>query len=309
MELIITELNAVGSATATATVTETATIPTKIFIVPYRNRVEHKFFFSKYMTFLLEDECDGDYEIYFSHQTDDRPFNRGATKNIGFLAMKNKYPDDYHNINFIFNDVDTMPFNKIFDYTTTAGVVQHLYGFPFALGGIVIFKGGDFEKINGYPNYWGWGMEDNILQQRCLKRGLVIDREQFYLLGDQHILQLFEGIKRVVTKDSHLTAIQDNGVDGIQTLFGVLYNISEKSSNEDDNINEVVNPHINVINIQSFQCLTNPSAHRFESYDLRNDAPKKAHPTRMNLMTVKPQQSQQPQTMYKRMSMSMNLTN
>ena len=303
MELIIAELDTRVPPTR---------VPTKIFIVPYRNRVEHKFFFSKYMTFLLEDECDGDYEIYFSHQTDDRPFNRGATKNIGFLAMKNKYPYDYHNINFIFNDVDTMPFNKIFDYTTAEGVVQHLYGFPFALGGIVIFKGGDFEKINGYPNYWGWGMEDNILQQRCLKSGLVIDRGQFYLLGDQHILQLFEGIKRVVTKDSHLTAMKDNGVDGIRTLFGVLYSISEKSSNEEDNVNVVVNPHINVINIQSFQCLSNPSDHRFESYDLRNDAPQKAHPTRMNLMTAKTpqvQQTQQTQTMYKRMSMSMNLTN
>ena len=262
--------------------------PSKIFIVPYRDRVQHKFFFSKYMTFLLEDEEPGEYEIYFSHQEDNRPFNRGATKNIGFLAMKAKYPNDYQNINFIFNDVDTMPFNKIFNYSTTFGVVQHLYGFPFALGGIVIFKGADFEKINGYPNYWGWGMEDNVLQQRCNKNNLLIDRRQFYPLGDQHILQLFEGIKRVVTTDSHATAVNDNGIDGLKTLFGIKYNIAPTSSNAADNVNVVENEYINVINIQTFYCLTSPSQHKIESYDLRNVLKKPKDIRNMNLIpTVK----------------------
>ena len=261
-----------------------AIIPKKIFIVPYRNRVQHKFFFSKYMTFILEDEQPGDYEIYFSHQSDNRPFNRGATKNIGFLAMKNKYPDHYLDIDFIFNDVDTMPFNKIFNYSTTNGVVQHLYGFRFALGGIVIFKGSDFERINGYPNYWGWGMEDNVLQHRCLKNGIVIDRTQFYSLGDQHILQLFEGIKRIITQESKTHAMQDNGVDGVQTIFGLMYEISDESYNSDDNVNVVDNIYIQVINITSFQCLTNPSNHHFESYDLR-DKRELQQPIRMNLMS------------------------
>ena len=248
------------------------------------------------MTFLLEDEDAGDYEIYFSHQTDARPFNRGATKNIGFLAMKAKYPNDYKTINFIFNDVDTMPFNKIFDYSTTSGVVQHLYGFPFALGGIVIFKGADFEIINGYPNYWGWGKEDNVLQQRCIKNQLEIDRRQFYPLGDQHILQLFEGIKRVVTTDSHATAVNDNGVNGLQTLFGVKYNITTNSSNAEDNVDVVENEYINFINIHTFHCLTTPEQHKIESYDLRDVLTKKKDMRTMNLIppTHKPIQSLQP---------------
>ena len=74
-------------------------VPKKVFIVPYRNRIQHKFFFSKYMSFILED--DNDYEIFFSHQCDSRTFNRGATKNIGFIAARNKYPNDYKDITFI----------------------------------------------------------------------------------------------------------------------------------------------------------------------------------------------------------------
>ena len=100
-------------------------IPKKVFIVPYRNRIQHKFFFSKYMSFILEN--DDDYEIFFSHQCDVRTFNRGATKNIGFLAVKKKYPDHYKDIDFVFNDVDTIPFNKIFNYSTQVGIVKHFY--------------------------------------------------------------------------------------------------------------------------------------------------------------------------------------
>jgi len=145
--------------------------PKVVFIVPYRNRPQHKFFFSNYLKTILEDSyLKDDYEIYFSHQCDIRAFNRGATKNIGFLAIKEKYPNDYKNITFVFNDIDTIPFANIFNYETNSGVVKHFYGFDYALGGIVAVKGSDFEKINGYPNFWGWGMEDNVLQTRCEKK-------------------------------------------------------------------------------------------------------------------------------------------
>ena len=40
---------------------ENHTIPKRVFIVPYRNRIQHKFFFCKQMSFVLEDM--NDYEI------------------------------------------------------------------------------------------------------------------------------------------------------------------------------------------------------------------------------------------------------
>ena len=49
------------------------------------------------MKVILEDLTDP-YEIYFAHQCDSRPFNRGAMKNLGFIAIKNKYPQNYKDI-------------------------------------------------------------------------------------------------------------------------------------------------------------------------------------------------------------------
>ena len=129
-------------------------IPSVVFIIPYRNRENDKIKFMNHMKYILQnDNTSMNYEFYFSHQYDKRSFNRGAMKNIGFLAIKQKYPNDYKDITFVFNDVDTMPTTKdIIDYNTVHGVVKHYYGFQFALGGIFSIKGavlksGVFDKV------------------------------------------------------------------------------------------------------------------------------------------------------------------
>lgn len=253
-------------------------IPKKIFIVPYRNRIQHKFFFCKYMSFLLEDMATEEYEIYFSHQCDARTFNRGATKNIGFLAMKEKYPNHYQNITFIFNDIDTIPFYKIFDYETIPGTVKHYYGFNYALGGIVVINGGDFERINGFPCYWGWGMEDNVLQKRCLANGLKIDRSTFYKIGSPEILQLFDGISRIINKKDPGRGEYDNGVDGLRTIYRLKYNIQNVSDNPTDNIYITQNSNFFYINIHTFLTLIPFEMEEQYTYDLREPKRKIIHP-------------------------------
>ena len=245
-------------------------IPTKVFIVPYRNRPQQKFFFSKYMTFLLEDMSD--YDVYFSHQSDARHFNRGAMKNIGFIAMKQKYPNHYKNITFIFNDVDTMPFSKIFDYETVPGVIKHYYGFKYSLGGIVVIKGGDFERINGYPSLWGYGFEDNCLQKRADLFRLKIDRTNFYPIGSPEILQLFDGVSRIINKTDPWRMKNDNGYDGLRTITQLSYSIDTISTNEADNRLVVENPNIFIINTTHFLTGIDYNTDEYYKYDLREPA-------------------------------------
>lgn len=173
--------------------------PSRIFIVPYRDREPHKRILIAKLNEFLSDQ--DDWELFFIHQCDSRPFNRGAMKNLGFLAVKRLFLDCYRDITLIFHDVDTWPrWKDQFRYQTHRGVVAHYYGAAFALGGIVAIKAGDFENTGGFPNFWGWGLEDNALQDRCIQAGLHIDRSQFYTLQDRAVARGFDGFKRVASR-------------------------------------------------------------------------------------------------------------
>jgi len=254
-------------------------VPKIVFIIPYRNRSQHKFFFSNYLTSIMSDR--DDYEIYFSHQCDMRSFNRGATKNIGFLAIKQKYPEDYKDITFVFNDIDTVPFSNIFDFETVDGVVKHFYGFKYALGGIVALKGGDFEATNGYPNFWGWGMEDNVLQKRCEHIGLTIDRSQFFPIGNPNIIHLFDGVSRIINRKDPWRATHDNGIDGLGTIHKLDFSIDTESNNPLDNIHALVSDKIFIINITTFMTGTRFEHDNYYQYDLREPPRKIIHPNRI----------------------------
>ena len=202
-------------------------IPKIIFIIPYRNRYFQKIHFDVYMKYIMEDYNKNDYEIYYSHQCDKRQFNRGALKNIGFIAMKNKYPNDYKNITFVFNDIDTLPYKKNFlNYETTKGKIKHFYGFEYALGGIVSVNGDDFEKMNGFPNFWGWGLEDNMLKKRADYYKINIDRSNFVsFYNNVEILHFDNSPKKIVTNNPISIANNKNVFihNGLKSLININY--------------------------------------------------------------------------------------
>ena len=221
-------------------------IPKIVFIVPYRNRENHQLFFSTHMKEILSDYHPGEYKIYYIHQCDDRSFNRGAMKNIGFLMIKQKYPFHYKNITLVFNDVDTMPIKKgLINYETTIGVLKHYYGYTYGLGGIVSIKAVDFEKTNGFPNYWAWGYEDNLFQKRVIIQKIKIDRSEFYNAYTENIIELHSGILREINETEYLK-YNKNINEGYNTIYDLKYTINELTGFV--NVNSFETGYLNNIN-------------------------------------------------------------
>ena len=204
-------------------------VPDKIFIIPYRNREKEKNIFIDKMKYILEDIQSDTYEIFFVHQNDKRPFNRGAMKNIGFLAIRDKYPDNYKQISFIFHDIDTYPIKKnLLNYNTKSGIVKHFYGFDFALGGIFSITGEDFEKCGGFPNLWGWGLEDTMIQRYIQQNKIKIDRSNFFPFKNKNIIQTETTTKRLTTKKEPWDFENNN----IKETFNHIKNLKYNFENE-----------------------------------------------------------------------------
>lgn len=146
------------------------------FIIPYRDRKEHLNEFIKRFTPFTNAN------FYIIHQLHPGEFNRGALKNIGFLEASKINPDGL----FIFHDVDTYPtYQGTLNYETKKGEIRHPIKTNENLGGICCFWKKEFELINGFPNYWGWGIEDCTILHRAIKANIYIDRSNSVDLNDK----------------------------------------------------------------------------------------------------------------------------
>ena len=234
-------------------------VPDVIFIVPYRDRVEQKQFFFEHMPKILEDTSNTiRYKTLVIEQSDKRSFNRGAIKNIGFLLVRQLFPNNYKDITLVFNDVDTLPKEKgLINYQTTTGRIKHFYGYTFALGGIVSITGADFERINGFPNYWGWGFEDNEINKRATKAGYIIDRGQFYPISSPNIIQKLDTPFRQVNKGEFDRYIQQVP-EGINTISNIICSLE---------LEDYMN---GVFKIAGFKTGYDENISKRSVYDLRN---------------------------------------
>jgi hypothetical protein len=246
------------------------TIPKMVFIIPYRNRESHLRFFINHMTTLLEDIPKEDYEFYIIHQDDTRTFNRGAIKNIGFLYVKTKYPKDYLHMTLVFNDVDTMPERKNYiDYRTRHGMIKHFCGFVYTLGGIVSITGADFERVNGYPNFWAWGFEDNTLYQRAIRSKIHVDRSNFcdFYLDKKltHFISLSSGATRTVNKNEYIRYMSYTR-EGIQSIRNIKIDVDNRAILSDIPTDAL---NIRVVNVQYFDTGVPVPTTGNEEHDLR----------------------------------------
>jgi len=224
-----------------------------IFVIPYREREKQKHFFDNYMKYLLEDYDPDSYEIIFAHQNNNLPFNRGGMKNCGFLYAKEKYPDTYKNLIFIFNDIDTLPYKKnLLNYDLEQNEIKHFYGFDFCLGGITAIRGEDFEKINGFPSFWYWGWEDTVIYERAKAANIKINRDNFYRFGDASILHLMDGVQKTYSTNMYEKYKNKTITDGLSTLKNLNYMMND-----------------NFLNIYHFDCDYNPSDNSLKTLTLQ----------------------------------------
>lgn len=163
--------------------------PTHIIILPYRDRDTELAEFNRVMPeYFNLDICkrqNGRWEIWYIEQADQKLFNRGALLNIGALEAKHRFQSlntsTLYNITLVFHDVDIVIKEPgLIQYECHPGEVRHPYGEidhrkgPM-LGCFCIMRLGDYIRVGGSPNYYGWGLEDVALGHRCLAHQIQIN--------------------------------------------------------------------------------------------------------------------------------------
>jgi len=230
--------------------------PHTIFIIPYRDRAKHKEMLDEYLELVLkhnEWEEGKDVLIWYAHQCDQRPFNRGAMKNMGLFAAKKVFPSSYRDITLVFHDVDSIPVRAdMIPYRTITGVVAHYYGYKWALGGIVAMKAGDFEDVGGFPNFWGWGLEDNCLHMRCEDAKLERDHRFLFDISDRRIRRPFDGVTRTYS-NREANILKSENPDKVSDLKDVSFKIEGR-----------------MLNVTSFTTGRNPDQSEFAQHDIRS---------------------------------------
>ena len=223
------------------------TVPKLVFIIPYRDKSTQRNFFASHMLQVLEDLPYTHYKIYYIQQNDNREFNRGAMKNIGFLMIKNQYPTYYKDMTLVFNDIDVMPYNKkTIAYDTNEGIINHFYGVNYALGGIFSIKATDFEKTNGFPNAWEWGYEDVIFKSRAEKENLQINYSKFTGITEGNMISLKDDSTKSRLERRIPNKYNISRPDGLNTIYELNY---------------VVNMEDNTVNVNNFS-LNAPKTNR-----------------------------------------------
>jgi hypothetical protein len=155
-------------------------------IVPYRDRELHMQQFVPYIeSYLLKNKII--FSITIVEQCNNKPFNRGALLNIGFILSLHA---DY----FCFHDIDMLPLSADYSHPKNPAhlaskVEQFNWQLPYPsfFGGVTLFTKKHFKKINGFPNtYWGWGSEDDELWERCRYKKVKADRRDGVFSSLQH---------------------------------------------------------------------------------------------------------------------------
>ena len=142
-----------------------------VILIPYRDRKEHLNYFLENSLPLLQENIPN-MRLVVIEQDNEKLFNRGKLLNIGFSLYKNK--TNY----FITHDVDINPLPTIISHYAEEIPKETVKGIYTSgcntLGGIIKIHTETIHRCNGFPNdFWGWGVEDKALQNRCDFFGVI----------------------------------------------------------------------------------------------------------------------------------------
>jgi len=160
-----------------------------VICIPYRNRQKHLAYFLEHTLPVLIEEMPDVHVVVVEQSADNRMFNRGACLNVAFQEYKNTAKD------FIMHDVDVNPtretiktyYNKEIGENAVMGILTPECD---SLGTIVKIGCDAAFKSNGFPNdYWGWGVEDKAIQNRCAFHGVKITKN--ILSNDPNLASYF----------------------------------------------------------------------------------------------------------------------
>ena len=144
--------------------------------------------------------------------------------------------------------------DAVIKYETQRGTIKHFYGFDYTLGGIVSINAGDFELLNGFPNFWAWWFEDNMIQIRANKLVIKIDRSVFYKIMDPRIIHLTDTFIREVNRGEYDRFTQ-NTEEGINSINDLVYNIKHDTG---------------FVDVLSFETTAKEILEKRTNYDVRN---------------------------------------
>jgi len=162
-------------------------------VIPYKDRYEHLLTLVNHLHRILQRQ-NLLYCIFVAEQYDNRSFNKAQIMNAAFEEITSNYKTYGHPLDldhqktlqpfdcFVFHDVDMLMENDHNLYMCQENPV-HLspaidkfnystfYGTKF--GGVTAIRSETYRKVNGHSNqFWGWGGEDNDMEQRLLPNDL-----------------------------------------------------------------------------------------------------------------------------------------
>jgi hypothetical protein len=116
-------------------------------------------------------------------------------------------------------------------------------------------KGADFERINGFPSFWSWGYEDNVIYDRALLHNININRSQFYPILHQNIIHILDSFSKMTSLKNKTMAMNKNVTDGLNTLKNIQYKWNLKT---------------NMLDIDTFTCSYSPNDTTLVRNELHN---------------------------------------